>query len=79
MRIDEDGGKYIAFRIDVYFNDFFISSRNWSKKSCWRSLYLIFEEKRQKEIEKELDCDFIKISVNNMKNDYDLDYGIDYI
>ena len=28
MRIDEDGGKYIAFRIDVYFNDFFISSRN---------------------------------------------------
>ena len=28
MGIDEDGGKYIAFRIDVYFNDFFISSRN---------------------------------------------------
>ena len=40
---------------------------------------LIFEEKRQKAIEIELDCDFIKISVNNMKNDYDLDYGIDYI
>ena len=40
---------------------------------------LIFEEKRQKAIEKELDCDFIKISVNNMKNDYDLDYGIGYI
>ena len=37
---------------------------------------LIFEEKRQKAIEIELDCDFIKISVNNMKNDYDLDYEI---
>ena len=35
---------------------------------------LIFEEKRQKALEKKLGCKFIRIDASNAKNSYDLDY-----
>ena len=35
---------------------------------------LIFEEKRQKALEKKLGCKFIRINTSNAKNGYDLDY-----
>ena len=34
---------------------------------------LIFEEKRQKALEKKLGCKFIRINTSNAKNGYDLD------
>ena len=34
---------------------------------------LIFEEKRQKALEKKLGCKFIRINTSNPKNDFDLD------
>ena len=36
--------------------------------------YIIFEEKRQKALEKKLGCKFIRINTSNAKNGYDLDY-----
>ena len=37
---------------------------------------LIFEEKRQKALEKKLGCKFIRINTSNAKNGYDLDYEV---
>ena len=37
---------------------------------------IIFEEKRQKAVEKELGCKFIRINTSNAKNGYDLDYQV---
>ena len=37
---------------------------------------LIFEEKRQKALEKKPDCKFIRIDTSNAKNGYDLDYQV---
>ena len=37
---------------------------------------LIFEEKRQKALEKKLGCKFIRINTSNVKNGYDLDYEV---
>ena len=52
----------------------FTSSRNWWKKRTDRDL--IFEEKRQKALEKMLGCNFIRINTGNAKNGYDLDYEV---
>ena len=35
---------------------------------------IIFEEKKQKALEKKLGCKFIRINPSNAKNVYDLDY-----
>ena len=37
---------------------------------------LIFEEKRQKALEKKLGCKFIRIDTRNVKYGYDLDYMV---
>ena len=37
---------------------------------------LIFEEKRQKALEKKLGCKFIRINASNAKNGYNLDYEV---
>ena len=37
---------------------------------------LIFEEKRQKALQKKLGCKFIRINTSNAKNSYDLDYEV---
>ena len=37
---------------------------------------LIFEEKRQKALEKKLGCKFIRINTSNAENGYDLDYEV---
>ena len=37
---------------------------------------LIFEEKRQKALEKKLGCKFIRIDASNAKNGYALDYMV---
>ena len=74
IQVKKNGCKYILFRIDVYFNKILlaveIDERGHTDK------YLIFEEKRQKAIEKKLCCKFIRINTNNAKNGYDLDYEV---
>ena len=37
---------------------------------------IIFEEKRQKALEKKFGCKFIRINTSNAQNGYDLDYKV---
>ena len=70
----KNGIKYILFKIDVYFNKFFLAVEIDEKGYTDRDL--IFEEKRQKALEKKLGCKFIRINTSNAKNGYDLDYEV---
>ena len=38
--------------------------------------HIIFEEKRQKALEKKLGCNFIRINTSDAKSGYDLDYEV---
>ena len=74
IQVDKNGCKYILFIIDVYFNKFLLAVEIDGKGHTDRGL--IFEEKRQKALEKKLDCKFIRIDTSNAKNGYDLDYQV---
>ena len=74
IQVDKNGCKYILFRIDVYFNKFLLAVEIDEKGHTDRDL--IFEEKRQKALEKKLGCKFIRINTSNAKNGYDLDYEV---
>ena len=52
MQVDENGCKYISFRIDVYFTEYLLAVEIDDKSSTDRDL--IFERKRQKSLEKNL-------------------------
>ena len=67
---DENGREYILFRIDVYFTKYFLAVEIDEKGHTDRDL--IFEEKRQKALEKKLNCKFIRI--NTSRENYDADY-----
>ena len=77
MQVDKNSSKYILFRIDVYFNKFLLAVEIDEKGHTDRDL--IFEEKRQKALEKNLGFEFIRINASNEKNGYDLDYEVDNI
>ena len=77
IQVGKNGCKYISFRIDVYFNKFLLAVEIDEKGHTDRDL--LFEEKRQKVLEKKLGCKFIRISTSNAKNGYDLDYKVGYI
>ena len=72
-QIDKNEHDYI-FRIDVYFTEYFLAVEIDEKGHTDRDL--IFEEKRQKALEKKLGCKFIRINTSNAKNGYDLDYEV---
>ena len=74
IQVDKNGCKYILFRIDVYFNKFLLAVEIDEKGHTDRDL--IFEEKRQKALEKKPGCKFIKINTSNAKNGYDVDYEV---
>ena len=74
IQVDKNGCKYILFRIDVYFNKFLLAVEIDEKGHTGRDL--IFEEKRQKALEKKLGCKFIRFNTINAKNGYDLDYEV---
>ena len=74
IQVDENGCKYILFRIDVYFNKFLLAVEIDEKGHTDRDL--IFEKKRQEALEKKLGCKFIRINASNAKNGYDLDYEV---
>ena len=69
-RVDNNYQEYILFRIDIYFTEYFLAVEIDEKGHTDRDL--IFEEKRQKALEKKLNCTFIKISTS--KENYDADY-----
>ena len=62
--------KYILFRIDIYFTEYSLAVEIDEKGHTDRDL--IFEEKRQKALEKKLNCEFIRI--NTSRENYDADY-----
>ena len=68
------GAIYILFRIDVYFSEYSFAVEIDEKGHTDRDF--IFEEKRQKALEKKLGCKFIRINASNAKNGYDLDYEV---
>ena len=74
LQVDKNGIKYILSRIDVYINRFLLAVEIEDKGHTDRDL--IFEEKRQKALEKKLGCKFIRINRSNAKNGYDLDYEV---
>ena len=71
VQVDKNGCKYLSFRIDVYFNKFFLAVETDEKGHTDRAS--IFEEIRQKALEKKLGCEFIRINTSNAENGYDLD------
>ena len=73
-KVDKNGCKYILFRIDIYFSEYFLAVEIDEKGHTDRDL--IFEEKRQEALEKKLGCKFIRINTSNGKNGYDLDYEV---
>ena len=70
IQVDNNDQEYILFKIDVYFTEYFLAVEIDEKGHTDRDL--IFEEKRQKALEKKLNCTFIRI--NTSKENYDVDY-----
>ena len=50
IQADKNGCKYILFRIDIYFSEYFLAVEIDEKAHTDREI--IFEEKRQKALEK---------------------------
>ena len=71
IQVDKNECKYILFRIDIYFSECFLAVEIDEKGYTDRDI--IFEEKRQKVLEKKLNCKFIRINTSNAKSSYDLD------
>ena len=68
-QVDENGCEYRLFRTDVYFTKYFLAVEIDEKGHTDRDL--IFEEKRQKALEKKLNCEFIRIDTS--RGNYDAD------
>ena len=74
IQVDNNGHKYILFGIDIYFIEYSLAVEIDEKGHTDRDF--IFEEKRQKALEKKLGCKFIRINISNAKNGYDVDYEV---
>ena len=74
IQADKNGCKNILFRIDIYFSECFLAVEINEKGYTDRDV--IFEEKRQKTLEKKLACKFIRINTSNAKNCYGLHYEV---
>ena len=61
-KLTKNGCKYILFRIDVYFTEYLLAVKIDEKKHVGRDV--IFEEKRQKALEKKLGSKFIRINTS---------------
>ena len=66
IQVDNNGHKYILFRIDIYFSECSLAVEIDKKGHTDRDF--IFEEKRQKALEKKLGCKFIRTNTSNAKN-----------
>ena len=70
MQVDNNGKKYILFRIDVYFTEYCLAVEIDEKGHTDRDP--IFEQKRQEALEKKLNCTFIRF--NTSKENFDVNY-----
>ena len=59
IQVDKNGCKYILFRIDVYFNKFLLAVE--IDEQGYTDRDLIFEEKRQKALEKHLVLNLLEL------------------
>ena len=71
IQVDDNHYKYMLFKIDIDFSKYSLTVEI-DKKFVDRDL--IFKIKRQKALEKKLNCKFIRINTSN-----DLDYELDNI
>ena len=74
IKVDENWCKYILFRIDVYFTEYFLALEIDEQNHEGREF--IFEKKRQEALEKKLGCKFIRINTSDAKRGYDTDYEV---
>ena len=74
IQVDNNGCKYTLFRIEIHFIECFLAVEIDDKGHTDRDI--LFEEKREKALEKKLGCKFIRINTSNAKNDYDLGYEV---
>ena len=70
IQTDKNGRAYLLCRIDVYFTKYFLAVEIDEKGHTDREL--IFEKKRQKVLEKKINCEFIRI--NTSRENYDANY-----
>ena len=70
IQVDNNGKEYILFRIDIYFAEYCLAVKIDEKHRTDTDLK--FEEKRQKVLEKDLDCTFIRI--NTSRENFNADY-----
>ena len=59
IQTDENGSEYILFRIDIYFTEYFLAVEIDEKGRTDRDI--IFEEKRQKALEKNLTVNLLEL------------------
>ena len=62
IQVDDKDQKYILFKTDIYFTKYSLAIEINEKSDTDRDL--IFEEKRQKALEKNLNCKFIRINTS---------------
>ena len=70
IQVDDNDKEYILFRIDIYFTEYSLVVEIDEKGHTDRDL--IYEQKRQKPLEKKLNCTFIRI--NTSRENFDADY-----
>ena len=70
IQVDNNDQEYILFRIDIYFTEYFLAVEIDEKGHTDRNH--IFVEKRQKALEKKLNCQLIRI--NTSRENYDAGY-----
>ena len=75
MQVVKNGCEYILFRTGVCFNEYLLAVESNERTHVDRDL--IFEEKKQKALEKKHGCKFIRI--NTSKEGYDADYEVSRI
>ena len=68
-QVDNNGKKYILFRIDVYFTKYCLAVEIDEKGHT--DTHLIFEQNGQEALEKKLNCTFIRF--NTSKENFDVD------
>ena len=71
IQVDYNDQEQIFFRIDIYFTEYFLVVEIDENGHTDRDL--IFEEKRQKALEKKLNCEFI--TINTSRENYDTSYA----
>ena len=77
IKADKNGCECILFKIDVYFTKYFLAAE--IDEQNHESRELLFKEKRQKALKKELGCKFIRNNTSDAKRGYDLYYEVSKI